>query len=269
MVFTLMITSKSFSQNSLDSSEIPETALYKLDTSIFRGINNNRSQFLDFYIPIIDKSVFPVTVVTPIAMFTFGKINKVSYDENSALLLGLSEASGFGITYLLKNIIKRKRPFKNLKDVYSKSSNSFTDEYSFPSSHTTMAFALATSLTLRYNDEPFLIGGLYLYALSVGYGRIYLGTHYPSDVLAGALIGAGTSALIFSLRKDLIKAKNNIFGTEDITDRSSKNSNGYYVLGSVIAVDFLNYLLSKSDNKILSNSKLSININRVGMQVIF
>ena len=260
--------SPSYSQSDTSSS-----SLYKTDVSIFRSFNNNRSGFLDAVIPIVDKSVFPVVIVAPIGLFTFGKINKVPYDENSGVLLGLSEGFAVGTTYLIKSIVKRKRPYEVLDKVYSKKNNSPTGDYSFPSGHTTAAFALATSLTLRYSDQPFLIGGLYLYALTVGYGRMYLGVHYPSDILAGAIIGAGTSAIIFSLRKEIIKAKNNILGTENVDSYTNDNHNGYLILGSVIGGDIINSLLSKNENKIISGSKVTIglngNYNVVGIHISF
>ncbi len=248
-------------------------SLWNSDSTLFRSVNNNRSHFLDGLIPIIDKSVFPIVIAAPVGLFAFGKINKVPYDENSGVLLGLSEGFAVGTTYLIKSIVKRKRPYLALQNVYSKKNNSPTDDYSFPSGHTTAAFALATSLTLRYNDQPLLIGGLYLYALSVGYGRIYLGVHYPGDVLAGALVGAGTSAIIFSLRKEIIKAKNNILGTETVDDYNQSSNNGFLVFGSAIAADILNNIFSKSESKILSKTRLSLDIhgsnNKFGLQVSF
>ena len=61
---------------------------------------------------------------------------------------------------------------------------------SFPSGHTASAFALATSLCIKY-PKWYVIAPSALWACSVGVSRMNEGLHYPSDVLAGAAIGAG------------------------------------------------------------------------------
>ena len=62
------------------------------------------------------------------------------------------------------------------------------DKFSFPSGHTMTAFAVTTPLALIYAD---LTAGLLFCAISVAVSRILLGMHFLSDVIAGALIGAG------------------------------------------------------------------------------
>lgn len=62
------------------------------------------------------------------------------------------------------------------------------DRFSFPSGHTITAFAVAVALGSFY---PALLPLLLFFALSIAASRILLGMHFLSDVLAGALIGAG------------------------------------------------------------------------------
>jgi len=69
-----------------------------------------------------------------------------------------------------------------------------THGYSFPSGHTSTAFTMATTLSLQYR-KWYVTVPAYAWAGSVGYSRMYLGKHYPSDVMAGALVGTG-SALV-------------------------------------------------------------------------
>ncbi len=245
-----------------------DTSSYKdpstLDVKIFRAINNSRTPTLDKIVFVTDKSVFPAAILTPAILFTVSRINKNYYDENSAVLTSLSEVTSFGVTFAVKNIVKRPRPYDVLKNVNRyKNDMAFTDPYSFPSGHTSTAFSLATSLTLRYPDKPVLITGLYLYACSVSLGRIYLGVHYPTDVIGGMIIGSGSAILIYSLRKEIISAKNSLFNEKGREDRNSSSNYTTFLLSSLIASDVLNYLFERFDNKILNNTRFEAGENSV------
>jgi undecaprenyl-diphosphatase len=67
------------------------------------------------------------------------------------------------------------------------------DRFSFPSGHATASMALALAYGSSY---PALAGPLLLLALGVGFSRIRLGVHYPSDVVASQLIAAATAAAL-------------------------------------------------------------------------
>ncbi len=69
---------------------------------------------------------------------------------------------------------------------------------SFPSGHAALAFALAALLALRFRGSGW-VGLLFGGAVAVGISRIYLGHHYPSDVLAGALIGSAVGVACYGV----------------------------------------------------------------------
>jgi undecaprenyl-diphosphatase len=88
----------------------------------------------------------------------------------------------------IKRIIDRKRPYLNLDNIQI--INEPLESYSFPSGHTTASFSTAYLLSLCLPHFSLLFFSL---AVLVAVSRIYLGLHYPSDILMGIL-----TALIFS-----------------------------------------------------------------------
>ena len=96
------------------------------------------------------------------------------------------------VYFLLKNSFKRNRPevaLKNFRSIITPS-----DQFSFPSGHTSAAFMMATLLSYYF---PPLTIYLYSWATVVGFSRVVLGVHFPTDILVGVLLGI--SAALFSL----------------------------------------------------------------------
>jgi undecaprenyl-diphosphatase len=93
----------------------------------------------------------------------------------------------------LKISIKRLRPYEVVSGIHGRVSP--IDQFSFPSGHTAAAFVMATLLSYFF---PIMSTPMFCWALLVGFSRIYLGVHYPTDILAGIVIGlfSATMALI-------------------------------------------------------------------------
>jgi undecaprenyl-diphosphatase len=85
----------------------------------------------------------------------------------------------------LKIFFYRERPFKIYPFIEKLSEGG---DSSFPSGHTLEAFAIAAALSLLFSKKKIVIP-VYLWAILVAYSRMALGVHYPSDVLAGVIIG--------------------------------------------------------------------------------
>lgn len=118
---------------------------------------------------------------------------------------------GFIITNLIvKNLIMRERPYSDVNSDYyqwwiSVGSTIETD-YSFPSGHATASMALVFSWVLFGNKKKFFL--FLLIPLLMGFSRLYLMVHYPSDVIAGFLSGMIGGTISFILYKRVfIKTK--------------------------------------------------------------
>ncbi len=144
-----------------------------------------------------------IIVGIPIAIASYGYFHKDKTSIENAIYIGSSMVEVVMLSTSLKMIVDRKRPYEKYPDeitARTKESGS-----SFPSNHTSAAFALATSLTMKYH-KWYIIVPSYAWASSIGFARMNLGVHYTSDVVAGAALGSGCAILNFYLNKWLLNS---------------------------------------------------------------
>jgi membrane-associated phospholipid phosphatase len=168
-----------------------------LDINLLEEFNSDRNTHLDPAFRFITNSVAPLTFAVPAGFITYALIKKDSTSKHNAVNLCTSLIMSGIITTGLKAVIHRARPFQTYSFIHKET---LGGGYSFPSGHTSSAFALATSVSIAY-PKWYVIAPSFLYASAVGYSRMDLGVHYPSDVLIGAIIGSGSAFLSYKLNK--------------------------------------------------------------------
>jgi membrane-associated phospholipid phosphatase len=167
------------------------------DIDLLKEINLDRNKSLDPSFKFITNSVSPMSIGMPIAVLGLGLIQKDSSLKINGIIMAEALCVNAFTTTALKLAFKRARPFVSYPYLDKQAD---AGSYSFPSGHTSSAFAFATSLSLAF-PKWYVIAPAYLYASAAGYSRMHLGVHYPSDVLAGAIVGTGSALLSHYLQQ--------------------------------------------------------------------
>lgn len=170
-----------------------------IDIKLLRSINSAEAVPSDNFFRFVSNSDVYLVLGIPAGMATAGLIKNDKELFRNACVTLAATAINSGITTALKYSVNRDRPFVTYPDITKKSS---AGTPSFPSGHTSGAFAAATSVSLAY-PKWYIIVPSYAWAGTVAYSRMDLGVHYPSDVLAGALIGTGSAYLTYIVNKKL------------------------------------------------------------------
>lgn len=119
----------------------------------------------------------PIIIII-IYIWTHDKKKEAIIDS---VYMAIASAIAWGIAHILKNTFKTLRP-ELANDILLKSES----VYAFPSGHTTFFFALATVLYFHHKRLAYVT---YVIGLAVGMARVYIGVHYPIDIIGGIVLG--------------------------------------------------------------------------------
>jgi membrane-associated phospholipid phosphatase len=142
----------------------------------------------------------PITAVeialVPTAIYGIGLVRKDSYAQETALLSGEAVVDSAILVTVIKDVSRRLRPSDiaphgDFSDTFFRSpANIIGKRSAFPSGHTIFAFSVATVIARRYGKNhrwvPWVAYGM---AATIGFSRITLQAHFPSDVFLGAALG--------------------------------------------------------------------------------
>lgn len=159
------------------------------DLRLLEEINLNRNTAFDREIQIWFDAVYPLVIGIPCTQLVAGLMRGDSAHISRGVSMLAAISLNYFTTLTLKYTVQRNRPFidyPHIQNVLSPTGPSW------PSGHTSNAFALATSLSLQY-PQWYVIVPASLWASSIAYTRLHLGLHYPGDVLAGAIVGIASA----------------------------------------------------------------------------
>lgn len=180
--------------------------LNELDQQIFLFLNSLHTGFFDFLMWwFSDKLIW-----IPFYLFLLYLLIRKYGWESVAVLLSLAilialsdQVSGF-----IKDAVARYRP-SNDPELYEQVrtlNGYFGGNYGFVSSHAANSFALAYFLAKMLKSKAsFFTPLLFVWASLVSYSRIYLGVHYPGDIIGGALLGIALAWLIVNIYQRIIR----------------------------------------------------------------
>lgn len=148
------------------------------DRRLFYWVNQRLScWFMDIFMRATTQlGSLGFAILLPVLLYISNRGYLPEIAVRMLILLGISQL----VTQIIKRAVNRPRPFRVLDNVLAK--NIPSCQYSFPSGHTSAAFALAFALS---GGIPGLSLIFYLLASLVALSRIYLGVHYPTDVIVG------------------------------------------------------------------------------------
>jgi len=167
--------------------------LDKINNSGTRGDLFNKRQ---------SQSAGPVTAAVPATLFVIGLLAGDDELKAHAYRSAIAAASTGAAVLSIKFLADRDRPYEAYPDMFVRKADIFTP--SFPSGHTAFAFSTSVSVTMAF-PKWYAAAPAFTWAVGVGYSRMHLGVHYPSDVLAGAVIGTVASWLAWTLTKGLMR----------------------------------------------------------------
>lgn len=173
------------------------------DIRILREIYENRFTAFDSAFILITDTAAAIAFGVPLIMLVTGLLKKNKILWRNALAIFFPVAISAIVANILKFSFDMPRPYELYPFIEKLSSGGSP---SFPSGHTADAFAFAIATGLIY-FRWYIILPVLIWAGLVGLSRMWLGVHFPSDVIAGAFIGAACAGIYYLVaNKKLTKA---------------------------------------------------------------
>ncbi len=177
---------------------------HQLFLLINRGLVNN---FFDFLLPLMRSRFF----WAPLYLFLIVYILKTNNTRRGLLTIGFLlitfALTDFVSAGIFKETFQRLRPCNEPEFMaYVRNIVGCGSGYSFVSSHATNHFGLAIFLGLYFNDKKWIGRAFIIWAAVISFSQVYVGVHFPFDVLAGMFLGIGLAYLSYYIYHRIDKA---------------------------------------------------------------
>ena len=181
--------------------------LKNIDTQLLLFINGHHNSFWDAVMWQLSSKLFWVPFYVILLAYLIYKYKKHSWILILSIVLVVVLADQVS-SHLIKHLVERLRPTHEptLNGMVHILKNYRGGSFGFVSSHAANSFGLATFLSLLFKNRTFTLF-VFVWATSIAYSRIYLGVHYPGDVLGGIAVGILISCLIFWILTMIIQIK--------------------------------------------------------------
>jgi undecaprenyl-diphosphatase len=173
--------------------------LERLDQQLFLFLNSMNSPFWDQVMYTISGKMIWIPLYLSILIFLSIKFKRKFLVILLLIILAVTLADQISVQ-LFKNLVQRLRPCHepSLEGLVHLVNGECGGKFGFISSHATNSFNVAL-ISLLFIRKRWYTISIILWALIVGYSRIYLGVHYPGDVICGSIVGALIGWSIYSL----------------------------------------------------------------------
>ena len=172
--------------------------LDSIDQQLFLFLNSLNSPFSDKVMHALSGKLIWVPLYLAILIYLGIKYKRKFFIILLFIILAATLADQSSV--LVKNIVQRLRPchVQSLEGVVHLYNGECGGKFGFVSSHATNSFDVAL-LSLLFIKRRWFTISIIIWAIVVGYTRIYLGVHYPGDVICGSLLGAFIGWGVFNL----------------------------------------------------------------------